>query len=118
MEIVPRGVAREDFIYSLEVKRNYLEEVEYRVPPSSPASLVERVRETALAAYRALGCRDVGRVDVRVGRDGEPKFLEVNPLPGLNPVSGDLPILARRSGIGYTDLVGRVVALARGRHRI
>lgn len=115
MEIVPRRCAIDEFVYSLEVKRNYLEEVEYHAPPRRPDEMVRHVEEVALAAYRALACRDVGRVDVRLGEDGEPKFLEVNPLPGLNPVTGDLVILARANGLGYADLIGRIVEGARER---
>lgn len=116
MEIVPKRCATEDFVYSLEVKRNYLEEVEYHAPPRRPDELVRSVEDVALSAYRALACRDVGRVDVRIGDDGEPKFLEVNPLPGLNPVTGDLVILARANGLSYADLIGRIVEGARERH--
>lgn len=115
MEIVPKRCDISEFVYSLEVKRNYLEEVEYHAPPRRPAALVRAVEEVALAAYRALACRDVGRVDVRIGDDGEPKFLEVNPLPGLNPVTGDLVILSRAHGLGYADLIGRIVEGARDR---
>ena len=79
---------------------------------------VRQVEAIGLAAYRALGCRDVGRVDVRIGEDGEPKFLEVNPLPGLNPVTGDLVILARGNGISYQELVGRIVENARSRQSV
>jgi D-alanine-D-alanine ligase len=116
MEIAPKRCSIEEFVYSLEVKRNYLEEVEYHAPPRRPAELVRAVEEVALAAYRALACRDVGRVDVRIGDDGEPKFLEVNPLPGLNPVTGDLVILARAHGLSYADLIARIVLAARERH--
>jgi D-alanine-D-alanine ligase len=118
MEIVPKNCAVEEFVYSLEVKRNYLEEVEYHAPPRREGELVRSVEEVALAAYRALACRDVGRVDVRLGDDGEPKFLEINPLPGLNPVTGDLVILARANGLGYADLIGRIVESARERQGI
>jgi D-alanine-D-alanine ligase len=118
MEIVPRNCSTSEFVYSLEVKRNYLEEVAYHVPPKRPTELVRHVESVALSAYRALGCRDVGRVDVRIGDDGEPKFLEVNPLPGLNPVTGDLVILARGNGISYHELVGRIVDGARQRQSI
>jgi D-alanine-D-alanine ligase len=115
MEIVPRNCALENFVYSLEVKRNYLEEVEYHAPPRRSPEIVAHVEEVALAAYRALACRDVGRVDIRLGEDGEPKFLEVNPLPGLNPITGDLVILARANGLGYAELIGRIVDGARAR---
>ena len=116
MEIVPKRCAMADFVYSLEVKRNYLEEVEYHAPPRRDPMLVSAVEDVALQAYRALACRDVARVDVRIGDDGEPKFLEVNPLPGLNPVTGDLVILARANGLSYADLIGRIVEGARERH--
>jgi D-alanine-D-alanine ligase len=118
MEIVPRTTSREAFVYSLEVKRNYETEVEYHVPPRQPAALVARAREVALAAYRSLGCRDVARIDLRVGADGEPKFLEANPLPGLNPVTGDVVILSGRAGLPYEGLIGAIVDAARERHGI
>ncbi len=118
MEIVPRNCSAAEFVYSLEVKRNYLEEVAYHVPPKRPTELVRQIENVALAAYRSLGCRDVGRVDVRLSEDGDPKFLEVNPLPGLNPVTGDLVILARGNGISYHELVGRIVENARARQSI
>jgi D-alanine-D-alanine ligase len=112
MEIVPRVDAPAEFVYSLEVKRNYLEEVEYRVPPRQPERAVREALELAVAAHRALGCRDVSRVDVRFTARLEPRFLEVNPLPGLNPITGDLVILAGRSGIPYEELIARIVGEA------
>lgn len=118
MEIVPRTMKPEEFVYSLEVKRNYLEEVEYHVPPRRPAELIAAVEKTALDAYRALGCRDLARVDVRTGADGRPKFLEVNPLPGVNPTTGDIVILSRLSGLDYARLIQGVVHEARQRYGI
>ena len=115
MEIVPRRGRPEEFVYSLEVKRDYQNEVEYHVPPRRDARTVGRVLELAVAAHRALGCRDVSRVDVRLDADDQPRFLEVNPLPGLNPVTGDLVILSGRSGLPYRELVGAIVAGALAR---
>lgn len=105
MEIAPRSAALDAFLYSLEVKRNYLEEVEYHVPPRLPPRMVERISQAALTAYRALGCRDIGRVDVRMDSRGQPFFLEINPLPGLHPVDGDFPILWTRLGRSYDELI-------------
>lgn len=118
MEIVPRNVPIDEFVYSLEMKRNFAEEIDYHVPPRRETGMLRAVEMVALSAYRALGCRDVGRVDVRIGADGEPKFLEVNPLPGLNPVTGDLVILARGNGISYPELIARIVDLARERQSL
>jgi D-alanine-D-alanine ligase len=110
LRVVPRGPA-ERFVYSLEVKRDWERRVRYESPPRLPPGEVEAVERAALAAYRALGCRDVARVDFRL-RDGQPYFLEVNPLPGLNPESGDLVILARLAGWSYERLIGEIVRAA------
>ena len=76
---------------------------------------MRRVEELALAAWRVLGCRDGGRVDVRCDAQGQPHFLEVNPLPGLHPQHSDLPILCGFVGIPYVDLIDRIVRSARRR---
>src|SRR5205085_1770214 len=109
MEIEPRKVKPEEFVYGLETKREYLSEVAYHIPPKnvSPAKRRE-VEEVALAAFKALGCRDLSRFDVRLDAAGTPNFIEVNPLPGLSPVSGDVVILSRANGWTYEKLVNRV----------
>ena len=115
MEVVPVRGRTEEFVYSIEVKRNFRAEVEYHVPPRRPSELVRAVEAVALGAARALGCRDLCRVDVRVGTDGASKFLEANPLPGLAPGSGDIVILAERAGLSYADLIAAVVDAAAAR---
>lgn len=110
MRILPARPT-EKFIYSLEVKRDWERQVHYECPARLPASGSEAVRRAALAAYRVLGCRDVARIDFRF-RDGVPYFLEVNPLPGLNPHSGDLSILARLLGWTYHQLVEAIFEAA------
>jgi D-alanine-D-alanine ligase len=116
MEIAPRVAAPGEFVYSLEVKRDWERQVEYHVPPRIPAATQRAVEACALGAYRALGCRDVARVDVRLDARGAPRFLEANPLPGMNPRTGDLCILSQRSGLSYVDLVDAIVQSAAARH--
>jgi len=72
----------------------------------------------ALAAYRALGCLDVGRVDVRLDAAGQPHFLEVNPIPGLDPHKSDIVIMARKTGRSYEALIGDIVDAARDRYAL
>lgn len=108
LEVSFRADADSD--YTADNKREYLNRVDYKLLDGEPTA--RRVREVALAAYRALDCRDVARIDFRCDAHGEPHFLEVNPLPGLHPTYSDLPILASRAGISYVDLVGQVVAAA------
>jgi D-alanine-D-alanine ligase len=96
-----------DSAYTAENKKEYATRVDYAMLDGEPVA--RRAREVALGAYRALGCRDLARVDLRCDASGEPCFLEVNPLPGLHPTYSDLPILAGRSGFSYSDLLGQVV---------
>jgi D-alanine-D-alanine ligase len=95
--------------YSYANKKNYEEVVTYRLAEDEAARQAEQV---ALAAWRGLGGRDGGRIDLRAGADGIPNFLEVNPLPGLHPLHSDLPILARLGGMDYRELIGRIMASA------
>jgi len=95
MEIAPAGQSAGPFLYSIETKRDYLRQVRYHIPPRlGPRELCE-IELLALTAYRLLGCRDFARIDFRLDAAGQPRFLECNPLPGLNPVSSDLVILSR-----------------------
>lgn len=109
MQIEIKGFLPEDAIYSLEVKREWEDRVCYHCPPPITNDLLERIKEVALGAYRVLECRDVSRVDIRVGEDGIPYFLEINPLPGLSPIYGDLPIMAKKMGWNYEELIRTIL---------
>jgi D-alanine-D-alanine ligase len=99
-------------VYSLHNKELCEELVIYARADGAEA---RRAGERALAAYRALECRDAARIDFRSDAQGEPQFLEANPLAGLNPHHSDLPILAAQNGIEYVELIGLIldVGLAR-----
>jgi D-alanine-D-alanine ligase len=113
MRVVPRD-GNPRFIYSIEMKRDWSENLDYEVPAALPGPSARRLIDAARAAHAALGCRDVARIDFRI-RDGVPVFLEANPLPGLAPGWSDLVILARGMGLGHDDLIRRILdaALAR-----
>lgn len=83
-----------------------------RYSPVPEAELRGEVEELALRSYRALECRDAGRVDIRADREGRPSFMEVNPLPGLHPSHSDLPMIATQEGMSYHDLIGSIVESA------
>ncbi len=99
----------EDAIYSLFNKENYETRVEYSLPEKGVSKLCYKV---ALDAWRALGCMDGGRVDLRMDKNGVPNFIEVNPLAGLNPIHSDLPILSYKAGITYLELIERIMKSA------
>ncbi len=75
----------------------------------------ERCARLALQAWRALGGRDAGRVDIRMDAEGNPSFIEVNPLAGLHPEHSDLPIICTMVGVSFQELIRRILASARGR---
>lgn len=109
---VQLDAAAEEGAYSYLNKENYEHCVSYRAAHGAAA---EAAAEVALAAWRCLGCRDAGRVDIRADALGKPSFMEVNPLAGLNPVHSDLPILCRLNGISYLELISEIVAEASAR---
>ena len=104
-------------VYSYVNKENSEELVEYRFPRADHDDQVREAESLAIAAWRALGCRDAGRVDLRCDENGRPHFLEVNPLAGLHPFHSDLPILCTQLGISYLTLVHRIVRSAAQRVR-
>jgi D-alanine-D-alanine ligase len=83
--------------------------------PLAEGEWADRCADLALAAWRALGCRDAGRIDMRADADGHLYVLEANPLPGMHPEHSDLPILSARVGVSYTELVGLILASAAAR---
>jgi D-alanine-D-alanine ligase len=70
----------------------------------------------ALVAWRALRCRDGGRIDIRQDRAGQPCFIEVNPLAGMRPGYSDLCFIAEFEGLTYQQLIGLFVASFLRRH--
>jgi D-alanine-D-alanine ligase len=111
MRVVPRQ-KQADFVYSLEVKRDYEKLVDYECPARLPAQTLQQIRTDSLKSFEVLGCRDFARVDFRVDGEGVPYFLEINPLAGLNPKSSDLVIMAGLIGIGYDMLIGSILESA------
>lgn len=70
-----------------------------------------RVVKTALAAFDALGCRDYGRIDLRVSVEGVPYVIDVNPNCDLHPDAG-FARSAAAAGIEYGALAMRLVEMA------
>src|SRR5690606_27688557 len=78
-------------------------------------ALAEAAVGLALAAWRGLGCRDAGRVDLRADALGRLQVLEINPLAGMHPSHSDLPIMWALGGRDYDALVAAIVASAAAR---
>jgi D-alanine-D-alanine ligase len=84
-----------------------------------PAEISEpmavRLQDTALRAFHALECRDWCRVDMRVGSDGVPQVLELNPIAGLDPTYW-FPRSARAAGMEYATLIRTILDIACARY--
>ena len=113
MEVELRAEAEAE-VYSYVNKEKCEELVSYRLATDAMGGAAA---EVALAAWRGLGCRDGGRVDVRADAAGVPSFIEVNPLAGLHPEHSDLPIICTLAGVSFRVLIERIMrsALARAR---
>jgi len=102
-------------VYSFRMKLRFVPEVRYEAPARLTEADRAAVEAAALECFAALGCRDVARLDFRLGADGEVTFLECNALPGLAPGWSDLCLAAEAAGIAYPDLIAEILggALAR-----
>jgi D-alanine-D-alanine ligase len=112
MEVVLLANA-EQGVYSYVNKEQCETLVHYGLATDAEARLAGK---TALEAYRALDCRDGGRVDLRSDAAHVPHFMEVNPLAGIHPTHSDLPILAGLAGVSYDTLIWAIVSSCLGRN--
>lgn len=104
VEIVPK---REFFDYEAKYTPGATEEI---CPARIPPLLAARAQEIAVRAYLALGCRDLGRVDMFL-RGEEVLVLEVNTIPGMTRTSL-LPQAAKAAGMDFPALLDRVIQSA------
>ena len=105
LEIILNEKAEKN-VYSYVNKEECEELVEYVLVKGPEAEACEKV---SLEVWRALGCEDAGRVDVRHDDKGIPNFIEVNPLAGIHPEHSDLPILSSKNGIIYSELMQMIM---------
>ncbi len=96
-------------VYSYTNKEKYESRVEYRLIEDKAA---QKASEAALKVYKGLGCRDAGRIDLRMDVHDQPNFIEINPLAGLNPKHSDLCIIARKIGMSYEKLISAIMTSA------
>ena len=93
----------------------------FECPARISSDLRASIERVTLDAFRALGCRDWARIDVRLDAAGTPNVLEVNPLPGILPDPAEnscLPKAARAAGIGYDELIQSCLRLAAERQGV
>jgi D-alanine-D-alanine ligase len=108
VEAVPEGGVY-DFDARYEIGRSA-----FVCPADLPPEVTARAQELAVAVHELLGCRDVSRVDLLCDADGGLHVLEANVIPGLTDTSL-LPQAADAAGIGFDELIERLVERALSR---
>jgi D-alanine-D-alanine ligase len=111
MEIMLRSAAEPD-VYSYRNKEQSESLVDYRLVRPADDKQVAEAERVALAAWRTVGGRDGGRLDLRCDASGAPQLMEINPLAGLHPTHSDLPMLCTALGREYVELIERIVESA------
>ena len=108
MEVILNSNAEPD-VYSYTNKEQCEELVQYKAVIDPMAKEAEKI---ALQTWRALGCRDGGRLDLRADANGVPNLMELNPLAGIHPEHSDLPIICSLYGISYPELMNMIMESA------
>jgi D-alanine-D-alanine ligase len=108
---IVEAIPREEEFYNYE-SRYEIGMTTFVCPADLPEQTTLRAQELALETYRLLGCHGVARVDLMLDADtGELSVLETNVSPGLTETSL-LPLAADAAGIGFDELVERILASA------
>lgn len=117
LEILPI-VPSSKFIYNFEVKEKADKIVEFK-PVSLNQNLMQKIYDTTVKSFIAVGCRDAARVDLRMSANNEEiYFLEINPIPHFHPLIGDFCRSARAYGLPYQELMRLIINNALTRYCI
>jgi D-alanine-D-alanine ligase len=108
LPIIRIETPREFYDYEAKYIAN---DTRYLIPCGLPDKKEKELQALSLKAFRALGCRGWGRVDLMLDKRGRPFLLEVNTSPGMTDHSL-VPMGARAVGISYEDLCVKVLELA------
>jgi D-alanine-D-alanine ligase len=109
---IVEAIPEKDSFYDFE-SRYEIGRTRFICPAELDPALALRAQQIALDAFRLLGCSVFARVDLMLDAETlEPYVLEVNPIPGLTETSL-LPQAADAAGIGFDDLIARIVAAAK-----
>jgi D-alanine-D-alanine ligase len=105
-------------VYSQEAKSKDVGESGapgYVCPAEIEPELEKKLKYYALRAHLLLNTLDVSRTDIRLDKDGNPRVMEINTLPGLTPNYSDLCLQSAAEGIRYEDLILEILYLGASR---
>ena len=84
------------------------------VPADLPAGVEAKIQQSALTAFKAVGCEGLARIDFFYSNDSEIIINEINTMPGFTPTSV-YPKLIEHSGINYQQLITKLIYTAQNR---
>jgi D-alanine-D-alanine ligase len=114
---VPGEIVPDRDFYDYASKYSAESRTELRIPAPLPADTAAELRDLAVRAYRAVDASGFARVDFFVEKESSRVLVnEINTIPGFTSISM-FPKLWEASGVGYADLVDRLVQLGMERHR-
>jgi len=87
----------------------------YVCPANIEPELEKKLKHLAQRAHFLLNALDVSRTDIRLDKDGNPRMMEINTLPGLTPNYSDLCLQSAAEGIHYEDLILEILYLGASR---
>ena len=112
MPVVEIVAPNDNYDYDTKYSEDPTTAAKHLIPAPLDPDTTARAQSAAMAAYRALGCSGMGRIDMRPRPDGELFILELNNIPGLTPVSL-VPDAARAVGWSFPELCLRILSQAR-----
>lgn len=101
--------------YTFDAKYVDPEAVKINVPAKLEPKIAEKVRDICLKAYKTLSCEDFSRVDLFLTETGKIYINEINTIPGFTN-SSMFPMMWNERGIGFTELISRLLDLALERY--
>ncbi|MDD2943432.1 MAG: D-alanine--D-alanine ligase [bacterium] len=108
-------VSAPDGFYSYEEKYTAQSKTSIKIPIAASPEVVQSLKETAVKAFKALGCEGLARVDMFLLENNNILINEVNTLPGFTNISM-YPALWEHTGLSYSNLITKLIDLAFARH--
>lgn len=113
LEIEINGSSANDRVF--DSRYVYTDDVHYACPAKISKKLTNTLINLAHQTFMAVGCKDLGRVDIRVDQNENPYVLEINPLPALSK-QDTFGTMARTIGMTYEQLVAQVLQVSINRY--
>lgn len=109
---IPGEIAPSHDFYDFDAKYNDPDGAQLLIPAELSENDLEKIRKTAMAAYKTLDATGLSRVDFFIDKDTKEVYLnEINTMPGFTPISM-FPKMCDAAGLDFTNLINLLVEQA------